>query len=100
MRIGLDFYDNQGVPFMHSQLPFHFQAGTSESMTYMNQASCEGMSQSQQVQSLMFQANSNAIRFSPLRLRQRIENFEPDYNDCDLKDDFANFIEGAIHQVE
>ena len=85
---------------MHFQLPF--QAFASESMTYINQTSLEGMSQSYQVESRMFQANSNTARFSPLR--QSIEEFQPlpfwDYDDFDRKDDFANFIEGAIHQVE
>ncbi len=95
-----DGNDNQSVPFMRFQLPF--QASTSESITYMNQTSFDEKSQSHQVESRMFRANSNAAHFSPLR--QSIEELQPlpfwDYDDCDLSDDFANFIEGAIHQVE
>lgn len=92
--------DNHSIPFMRFEMPF--QTDTSASMTYMNQASFEGKLQSHQVESHMFRANSNAACFSPLR--QCNEDFEPlpfwDYNDCDLSDDFANFIEGALKQIE
>ncbi len=101
-EFGLYFNDNQSVPFMRFQLPF--QADTSEPMTCMNQASFVGTSQSHQVKSQIFQASSNAIYFSPIRQSIEDFDFEPlpfwEYSDCDLSDDFANFIEEAIHQVE
>lgn len=90
---------SQSVPFMHLQLPL--QVDTSESMAYTNQASFEGTSRSHQVESHMHRTNSDTACFNPLK--QINEDFEPlsfwDYNDCDLSDDFANFIEDAIHQV-
>ncbi len=91
---------SQSAPFMHFQLPL--QVDTSESMAYTDQAIYfEGTSRSHQVESHMHRTNSDAAFFNPLN--QVNEDFEPlsfwDYNDCDLSDDFANFIEDAIHQV-
>jgi len=91
---------SQSVPLRCFHLPT--QADNSKSKAYTNQDSFEGTSQ--QVQSHTFQARSNDVCFSPVADRHSNEDFEPlpfwVDNDYCLDDDFANFIEGAIHQVE
>jgi hypothetical protein len=70
---------------------------TAESFTYTNQTSFQGSHHP--VQSNMLGANLNDLCFSPLK---HTEDFEPlpFWDDNFLCDDFANFINGAIQQVE
>jgi len=89
----------QGVPFKRCHLPL--QASTSESMTYTGQIGVGG--KSHQAQShVMRQADFNDICFGPLKHSN--EDFEPlpfwvDNDSC-VSDEFANFIEGAIQNVD
>ena len=89
----------QGVPFMRFHLPL--QASTSESMPYTNQTSVEGSSHQAQSH-VMRQADFNDICFGPLKHSN--EDFEPlpfwvDNDSC-VSDGFANFIGGAIQNVD
>ena len=95
----------ESIPLMHFHLPF--QAHTSQSKAYADQDSIEGTYHYQQVHPHPHthtpRARSNHACFC--QVRDFCEDFEPlpfwaDNDSCLDDDDFANFIEGAIHQVE
>ncbi len=85
---------SQNTPYIRLHLPF--QADTRETMMYTNQSSLEGMSKQVHSHAQMFPVRANA--------HANDEDFEPlpfwDDNDSCLGGDFANFIEGALQDVE
>lgn len=91
---------SESLPLMRVPLPL--QAHNHLSHSYTNQDSSEGMSQQVHSHSHLPQARSNDVYISPIRHSD--EDFEPlpfwvDNDSC-FDDDFANFIEDAIHHVE
>ena len=91
---------SESVPHMHFHLPL--QAHNSQSHSYADQDSFEGTYQQVHSHPRTPRARSNDVYISPIRHSD--EDFEPlpfwvDNDSC-LDDDFANFIEGAIHHVE
>ena len=94
--------ESESVPLMHFHLPY--QAHNSQSKAYADQDSFEGTS-SQQVHSHPHTLRARSKDVCCCKVRCCCADFEPlpfwvDNDDSCLDDDFANFIEGAIHQVE